>query len=222
MSGAARPTGARHAPDIDADALRRFSGERLEQGFDLEDVALAGLSYVGADAGAGRIAHARLDDVALADARLPGLRLLDVEAEAVDAPNGDWRGAVVRRASFVRCRLTGLDLNEAELEDVTFRGCKLDYANLRFATLTRVTFDDCVLVDADLQASRIDATRFAGCRLLGTDLTKARLSDVDLRGSELALLGGIAALAGTIVDSAQLIDLAPALAAEAGITVADD
>lgn len=217
------PTGAKSEPDLVADELVPHDGGPLEAGFDLEDVAIEGeVDVAGGEAGMGRLASVRLDGTVLAGVRLAGLRLLDVAAERVDASNGDWRGAVIRRASFASCRLTGLNLGEAELQDVTFRDCKLDYANLRYARLTHVTFEDCVLLDADCQASEIEATRFDGCRLVGTDLTKATLRTVDLRGSELAPTGGTAALAGAIVDSSQLIGLAPALAAEAGITVADD
>ena len=35
------------------------------------------------------------------------------------------------RVIFRECRLTGMQLPEAELHEVAFRRCKLDYANLR-------------------------------------------------------------------------------------------
>jgi uncharacterized protein YjbI with pentapeptide repeats len=62
----------------------------------------------------------------------------------------------------------------------------------------------------------------AGGALAGTDFAGAELTEVDLRGSDLARLGGdVASLRGAIVDSAQLIDLAPRLAAAAGLRVED-
>jgi uncharacterized protein YjbI with pentapeptide repeats len=218
----ARSTGATQAPDLVADELEDYDGDRLEVDFDLEAVRLQELSFAGLDAGSGSIARASLKGVSLAESRLRGLRLLDVVAEGVDASNGDWSGGTLRRAVFVNCRLTGLDLNEAVLENVTFRGCKLDYANLRFARLTRVTFDGCTLVDTDAQGSQVRSTRFTDCRMIGTDFSKAELEDVDLRGSELVLAGGMAPLRGTTITFLQLMELAGPLAAEHGITVADD
>jgi uncharacterized protein YjbI with pentapeptide repeats len=218
----ARSTGATQPPDLIADELEPYDGDGFDTGFDLDTVRVEGASFAGADAGSGSIARAQLQGVTLAESRLRSLRLLDVSAEGVDASNGDWGRATLRRVLFVNCRLTGLDLSEAVLENVTFRGCKLDYANLRFAQLSRVTFDDCTLVDTDAQGSRIESTRFRHCRMIGTDFGKAELSDVDLRGSDLELAGGVAALSGTIVTFVQLMDLAGALAAERGISVADD
>lgn len=221
-SPGSRSTGATQEPDVVVDELLAHDEERLEAGFDLDGVLVQGGSYAGIDAGSGSIGQSRLEGVVLAESRLRGLRLLDVVAEDVDASNGDWGGATIRRVAFVNCRLTGLDMSEATIENVTFRGCKLDYANLRFARLARVTFEDCVLVDTDAQGSQISGTRFTGCRLIGTDFGKAELKDVDLRGSELALAGGVAALRGTIVSSLQLLELAPALADEAGIAIDDE
>jgi uncharacterized protein YjbI with pentapeptide repeats len=89
--------------------------------------------------------------------------------------------------------LRDLRLIEAELEDILFHDCKLDYANLR-----------------------------EGCDLPGTDFGRAEMTTVDLRGSDLSRLGGdLAGLRGAIVDSSQLIDLAPRLAAAAGLEVED-
>jgi uncharacterized protein YjbI with pentapeptide repeats len=103
---------------------------------------------------------------------------------------------------------------------VRFAGCKLDYVNFRFATVEYVSFEDCVLSHADFQGARLDSVRFDGCQLAETDFTKATLSRVDLRGSDLAALAGsLLVFRGATVDSLQLMDLAPRLAAELGIQV---
>jgi uncharacterized protein YjbI with pentapeptide repeats len=106
------------------------------------------------------------------------------------------------------------------MEEVTFKGCRLDYANFRHSTIEQVSFEDCRLDEADFQGASIDATRFCGCQLTQADFSKAKLSLVDLRGSELGLAGSVL-LAGAIIDRLQLIDLAPVLAQELGITVED-
>jgi uncharacterized protein YjbI with pentapeptide repeats len=84
-----------------------------------------------------------------------------------------------------------------------------------------VSFEDCVLDSADFQGASIDAARFCGCQLLGTDFTNSRMSQVDLRGSQLTLACSLRGLRGAIVDSVQLVELAPSLAHELGIVVED-
>jgi hypothetical protein len=48
------------------------------------------------------------------------------------------------------------------------------------------------------------------------------MSDVDLRGSDLSVRGAATSLRGAVVTPLQLMELAPVLAAEAGIRVEDD
>ncbi|MET0558860.1 MAG: pentapeptide repeat-containing protein [Solirubrobacterales bacterium] len=194
------PIGASEEPDLASADPVEIDAEELARERELEGVALA--------------------PAALDDADLRGLRLVDLSAERLSAASGDWRGASLLRAELREARLTGLDLGEARLREVRFRGCKLDYVNFRHAELEYVSFEDCVLAHADFQGSRLDSVRFAGCQLGAADFTKATLSRVDLRGSDLAGLGGsLLNLSGAVVDSPQLIDLAPQLATELGIRV---
>jgi len=179
---------------------------------DLFEVTRLELDSGGAEEG-------RLRGLDLGEAKLRGLRLVDVEGGDVNAVNGDWRGAGLHRVSFEGARLTGLDLGEASLEEARFTACKLDYANFRHAAIQHVTFEDCVLTNADFQGSQIYATRFAGCQLGAADFSKAELAHVDLRGSELTLAGSVLGLGGATIDSLQLMDLSRSLAHELGIVV---
>jgi uncharacterized protein YjbI with pentapeptide repeats len=212
--------GATQPPDVEE--LERIVLDGLEPQLELEGVWLESTSLGGADAGSVRFERAHLQDVDLVGSKLRALRLLDVAGERIDAANGDWGGAELRRVRLQEARLTGLDLGEARLEEVSFSGCKLDYVNLRYSVLRHVTFEDCVLNGADFQAASIEATRFHKCELREADFSKAELSHVDLRGSELALAGSVLGLRGAIVDSLQLMELAGALAHELGIAVEDD
>lgn len=217
-----RTFGAEEQPEIAEEHLTEVGGScKLRPEFVHEDIKVTGGSFVTTEAGSGRVSHALLSNVDLRESRLRGVRLVDVKASSLEASSGDWRGSHLRRVLLSGCRLTGLVLSEAKLEDVTFRGCKLDYANLRFAELTRVTFEDCVLVDTDCQGMRCEESRFTGCRMHGTDFSKAELDGADLRGSDLRLTGGVEALRGAVVSTSQVIDLAIPLAAAAGISVRD-
>jgi uncharacterized protein YjbI with pentapeptide repeats len=215
------PIGATQAPDCTFDQLRRVELDGLESGFELEDVSVRATSLVSADAGSGRFQGAHLQDVDLSESRLRAVRFIDVMAERVDAANGDWGGAEIRRSQFGGARLTGLNLAEARIEEASFKGCKLDYANFRHSTIERASFEDCVLRGADFQGATIKATRFSGCQLQEADFSKAGLSHVDLRGSDLAFAGSVLGLRGAIIDSLQLMELSRALAHELGMIVQD-
>lgn len=194
------PIGATEPPDLVAEDPVEVDAEALAEERELEGVAIAGTV---------------LDGV-----QLRGLRLVDVRGERVSASSGDWRESGLQRVELREARLTGLDLGEAKLREARFVGCKLDYANFRFAAVEYVSFEDCVLVRADFQGAKLTSVRFEGCQLGEADFTKATLDRVDFRGSDVAGLGGsLLGLRGAIVDSLQLMDLSPQLAAELGIAV---
>jgi uncharacterized protein YjbI with pentapeptide repeats len=160
-------------------------------------------------------------DIDFGESKLRAVKFIDVIAERIDAANGDWGGAQLRRTRFSDARLTGLNFAEARIEEVSFKGCKLDYANFRHSAIKQVSFEDCVLTGADFQGASLDATLFSDCQLVEVDFSKAKLSLVDLRGSELAFVGSVLGLRGAIIDPLQLMELAPILAQELGITVED-
>lgn len=213
------PIGATQPPDFDSDPLECIELDGLEERFALEDVHIRSVSVAGAQAGLGRFKRVHLEDVDLCQSKLRAVELIDVKAERVDGANCDWGGARFKRSTFSDARLTGINLAEAQIEQVSFRGCKLDYANFRHSAIKHVSFEDCVLIGADFQGASLDSTRFSGCRLAEADFSKARLARVDLRGSELSLAGSVLGLGGAIVDPLQLMELARTLAYELGIAV---
>ncbi|HTA97387.1 MAG TPA: pentapeptide repeat-containing protein [Solirubrobacteraceae bacterium] len=215
------PIGATQAPELVPDELQPIDLAGLASRFELEDVRVCSASLRKLDAGSGRLARGQLVDVGLGESKLRGVEFVDVIAERLDAANGDWGGAQLRRTLFSDARLTGLSFAEARIEHVSFKLCKLDYANFRHCRIEHVTFEDCVLTGADFQGAKIKETVFSGCQLLEADFSKAELSRVDMRGSGLALAGSVLGLRGAIIDPLQLMELARTLAHELGITVED-
>jgi uncharacterized protein YjbI with pentapeptide repeats len=213
--------GATQAPELDVEELESVQLAGLDARFELEDVRVCSASLAKVDAGSGRVGRAHLQDVDLVESKLRGVELLDVIAERIDAANGDWGGAQLRRTLFSEARLTGLSFAEARIQEVSFKACKLDYANFRHSEIERVSFEDCVLTGADFQGASIKATVFSRCQLVEADFSKAALSLVDLRGSELRLAGSVLGLRGAIIDQLQLMELSGTLARELGITVED-
>ncbi|MGI8336078.1 pentapeptide repeat-containing protein [Actinomadura scrupuli] len=140
----------------------------------------------------------------------------EVRLVATDLAESDWLDA-----AFVSTVVAGAQAYNARLRRVTFRGCKIDSVNFRSAGLIDVVFDDCLLRDVDFSGANLERTRFPGSRLSGVDFTKATLKKVDLRGAQLEISGGYESLRGAIIDTTQLIDLAPTFAQVLGITVKD-
>ena len=99
-------------------------------------------------------------------------------------------------------------------------GCLLDVVNLRGAVLDEVVFEDCRLREVDLGGAQLTGVSFAGCRIERLDLTGATLTEVDLRGAvALDIARGLDRLGGAVLDVAQVLELAPALAAQLGVDV---
>jgi uncharacterized protein YjbI with pentapeptide repeats len=213
--------GATQAPEFVSEELKSVQLAGLDARFELEDVRVCSASLLKVDAGSGRVGRVHLKDVDLDESKLRAVDFVDVIAERIDAANGDWGGAQLRRTLFSDARLTGLSFAESRIAEVSFKACKLDYANFRHSEIERVSFEDCVLTGADFQGASIKATVFSRCQLVEVDFSKAAMSLVDLRGSELKLAGSVLGLRGAIIDPLQLMELSRTLAQELGITVED-
>jgi uncharacterized protein YjbI with pentapeptide repeats len=111
-----RFVGASQAPDLVSDQLASVEVDGLQARFGLEDVRLCSAPLAKTDAGSGRFERAHLEDVDLGESKLRAVQFIDVIAERIDAANGDWGGAQLRRTLFSGARLTGLDLAEARIE----------------------------------------------------------------------------------------------------------
>ena len=102
------------------------------------------------------------------------------------------------------------------------RESRIVTSNLRTARLKDVVFEGCVLIEPDFGGARLERVEFADCLLKGADLTAATLVDVDLRrAAELDVARGVDRLSGAVISHAQLLDLAPVLAAAMGLRVAE-
>jgi uncharacterized protein YjbI with pentapeptide repeats len=77
-----------------------------------------------------------------------------------------------------------------------------------------------VLVEPDFGGARLERVEFRDCALKGADFSGTTMTDVDLRSAaELGIARGLDRLAGAVISPAQLIDLAPAFAAQIGVRV---
>jgi uncharacterized protein YjbI with pentapeptide repeats len=138
-----------------------------------------------------------------------------------DWANRQARGAVARRAELRRCRLTGTELAEAALTDVTFEECRLDLAGLRIAKLERVVFRDCRMAECDLFEATLTDVLFERCELREATFGGVKVQRVELRGCDLAGLHGAEALRGVRMPWNDVLENGPLFAAALGVEIVD-
>ena len=141
-------------------------------------------------------------------------RLEDLNVPVLEAANSGWRNTRI-----VRSRIGSAELHGASLRSVVFDGGKLGYVNLRAAKLGDVLFRDAIIDELDLGGASLERVAFEDCRIDSLVLNGAKLKDTDLRGAQMRKITGVSGLRGATIDGFQLQDLAPILAAEAGLTV---
>ncbi|HEY8589972.1 MAG TPA: pentapeptide repeat-containing protein [Naasia sp.] len=153
-------------------------------------------------------------DADLSDSRFADSRLVRFRAPVLRAPGSEWRDVLIEDS-----RIGSAELREASLRSVRFVRCKLGYVGLRGATLMDVVVEDCIIDEFDLGGAEATRVAFRGSSATTLDVTSSRLRAVDLRGLEMTSLRGLPGLRGARVSGDQLMQLAPLLAAEQGITV---
>ncbi|QFR94241.1 pentapeptide repeat-containing protein [Streptomyces tsukubensis] len=195
-------------------------GGGLEPDGDYDGVEFHGLDLAGQDGGGARFLDCAVRDCALTETRLSAARFIDSVLDSVRGVGTDLGAAVLRDVEIKEPRLGGVQLHGATLERVVISGGKIDYLNLRQSRVKDVVFENCVLVEPDFSGATLERVEFVNCALKGVDFDRATMKDVDLRGaSELDISRGIDRLAGTVISPSQLVDLAPAFAAQTGVRV---
>ena len=220
MTGRARRSGSE--PAFSLPELTAFAGTRLMPRQDYDAIEFVDLDLTGQDAADVRIldsslGHCAVEGLSLRRARILGSLIADAYGASVDFANSTWRNSLVTGG-----RLGAVQLPGATLTAVRFRGTKLDYLNLSGAQLDDVTFEGCALGDVDARGATLRAVRFGDCSINELNVTEARLAKVDLSGARLSSLIGVDNLRGAIINHAQLLDLAPQLAAQLGVEVRPD
>ncbi|TPQ19309.1 pentapeptide repeat-containing protein [Streptomyces sporangiiformans] len=207
-------------PEVRLPPLVAFEGGELEPDGDYDGLEFREADFVGQDGGGARFMDCALTGCALDETRLHRARLLDSVLTGMRGVGTDLGEATLRDVEMVDARLGGVQLHGSALERVVIRGGKIDYLNLRKARLKDVVFEGCVLVEPDFGGARLERVEFVDCVLKGADFSAVTLVDVDLRAAaEVDIARGVDRLAGAVISPAQLLDLAPVLAAAMGVRV---
>ncbi|MGI5394223.1 pentapeptide repeat-containing protein [Streptomyces sp. CA-251251] len=217
--GPAKVRAARR-PELRLPPLEPYDGGGLEADGDYDGLEFRDRDLAGQDGAGARFMDCALTGCALDETSLTRARVLDSVLTGVRGVGTRLSEATLRDVELVDARLGGTQLHGAVLERVLIRGGKIDYLNLRRSRLKDVVFEGCVLVEPDFGGARLERVAFVDCALKGADFSAAVLTDVDLRGaSPLELTRGVDRLSGAVISPAQLLDLAPVLAAELGVWV---
>ncbi|MEG3627467.1 pentapeptide repeat-containing protein [Streptomyces poriticola] len=218
--GGAAVVRAARRPEVRLPPLETYAGGDLEPDGDYDGLRIEEVDLAGQDGAGSRFLDCALTGCVLDETVLRRARLLDSVLTGVRGVGTDLAEATLREVELADARLGGAQLHGAALERVLVRGGKWDFANLRRARLKDVVFEGCVLVEPDFGGARLERVQFVDCAVRGADFTAAAFVDVDLRGAvPLEIARGVDRLAGAVISPAQLLDLAPVLAAELGVRV---
>ncbi|MGW6454731.1 pentapeptide repeat-containing protein [Streptomyces sp. NPDC055078] len=175
-----------------------------------------------------------LADTHLMDGRITGLkaqrtRLEKLRVDSVEFTGCDhlsslqWTDSKISRAVFRDCKLMGAALEGVTLENVLFENCKLDYSTFtHLRAAGPVIFAKCSLREATFTAADLGAALIDDCDLRLTEFDGGKYRGLDLRGNDLSHLRGLASLKRIVIDRAQTLQLAEALAAELDVAFGED
>jgi uncharacterized protein YjbI with pentapeptide repeats len=217
---ASKPPIAPSPPDL-PDELVAVGPPATLSGGELEQSLLQRSDLAGEDARRLRLVEARLVDVDLTGAALDHATLRDVIVQEGSWANVGAGGVTVRRVVLDRVRLTGADLSNGVLEDVSFVDCRLDLSSFRQAKLSRVRFQGCRMEEADFNGAMLSSCVFDDCVLMRTSWAGATLTRSEMRGVDLAGAGNPECLRGVRMPWADVVNAAAELAAAVGIEIVD-
>jgi uncharacterized protein YjbI with pentapeptide repeats len=159
-------------------------------------------------------------DAQFTAATLTRLHLTDVLVENSVFSGADLDESVFTRVEFRDCRVSGADLTRCSFSDVTISTSRFDRANFRMSVAKALHFDQVDLRGGDFYGATLEGTRFFDCDLTGAQFSKARTPGLRFHGSTLLDLQGSGDLAGSVIESSQVLPLA--LSALAALEIAID
>lgn len=150
---------------------------------------------------------------------LTRLRLFDSCVDVSDFSGATWDNPRLRRVEFKGCRFLGMQIGEAQLEDVLFNDCIMDGVLFTSMVCKGVRFEKCVMRSAVLEESNLTGVVFHKCDLSHASLRGSILFDGDLRNT---ILDGVQAypkdVRGVIIEPSQAVQIVSLL----GVRIVDD
>jgi uncharacterized protein YjbI with pentapeptide repeats len=183
-----------------------FSGARVPA-LELKDITLV----------TGKIGKVRAGETSMT-----GTQVRSVEFAGCELGSLRWTGGKISRTRFSDCQLIGARFEDVTLDHVLFAGCKIDYATLsRIRAAGPVMFTGCSLREAEFADCYLTGSLFSRCDLTLASFGPGRYARCDVRDNDLSTVTGVHNLKKVVLDRAQLMQLAEALAAELSVTFDD-
>ncbi len=195
-----------------------FTGT-LEVEGDYELLSFDGLDLSGQDGRESRFVECALTGCTLDETRLDESHLVETTITAARGTTVHLRDGSWRQVTWTDCRLGALLATGARLDGVTVRGGKIDFLALAGATVHELRLEGVWIGELGLGGATVRRLTLVGCRVDRIDAAGATLRECDLRGGEIAVVDGIAGLAGATISEDQAVTLAPLLAAALRIRV---
>ena len=160
-----------------------------KEGASFKDVDLAGINLAGRKLAGINLAGAFLEGADLSGADLSGAILTGAILAYANLTGAKINQAKMRRANLGKADLKQTDLAESDLKDAvlngvdvtgaSFAGCRLDGLQLIDATMEQADFSGASLKKATFIKPKLTGVSFRGANLFGATFIKARLKDVD-------------------------------------------
>jgi uncharacterized protein YjbI with pentapeptide repeats len=188
--------------------ISRFELAKAVRAFDIEDTHLLD----------GRVRSVRADS---AQIKRPTIR--SVEFTRCDIGALRWSGGVISRTRFDGCKLLAARFENVTLDHVVFSDCRLDYAELsQLRAKGPVLFVRCSLREAEFRGCDLARALFDECDLTLTEFAPGNYRGCDLRGNDLSAIRGAHHLKRVVIDRAQVLQLAEALATDLEVSFGDE
>ncbi len=191
-----------------------FENEDSITGYRVENISLMG---------------EHLDRTSVSGSLFSKVDFVSLSAERFDVADCEFRGcnftasnfpeSIWNRVSIVGARCSGMQITNSVLKNITYADSKLEIANFRFSRLENVIFEDCMIDDVDFYQAKLKNIAFVNCTISKIMFMNAGMTNVDISKSSIQNIRGVQSLRGVTVSYDQLMQLAPSLAAEAGIKV---
>lgn len=199
------------APALDTAALRVVGDEgcRLVDGAACSLVVLRRCQMSGYEAEDVLFDRVLGEHANLSQNTLSLVQMLDCRWQTCDIANSAFAKTHLRRVEFVGCRMVGVALTEADVQDTLLHRCQADMSRFWECRFKAVRFARCSLRQASFAGSRLAGVVFRDCDLSQADFRGARLQGADLRGSSLeGVQAEVADLRGALIDVGQAVQLA--------------
>jgi uncharacterized protein YjbI with pentapeptide repeats len=204
--------------EADLEPVPSLSTDRgLVSGFEFGEASLRALDLENVRLLSGKIRALRTERASITGARIDSVEFTGCELSSLR-----WVAGKISRVRFDNCKLLGARFEGVTLEHVVFTGCKLDYATLDQIRATGpVLLVRCSLREAEFTGCNLASSLFDECDLHLAGFGPGSYRGCDLRGNDLSALVGAGHLKQVVIDRAQLMQLAEALAAELDVTFGD-